>query len=321
MVKLILRRLLVLPLILLGVAAMTFALTYISPFDPVDAYVGVENQVSEETKQEIARAWGLDRPVHEQFVIWISNLAQGDLGNSRLLAGQPVLDEILARAPASMLLVGGALVLVLIGGLAAGILAAAFRDTWVDWLIRTLCYFNTSSPSFWIALLALYLFSIKLNWLPAGGTSDLRAAETSGLDFSYLILPMLTLALTQYAWFTLFVRNTLLEVLREDHVQFARAQGVSETAVLLRYALPNALIPFVTLVGTNLSELIGGAVLIESIFGWPGLGNLAVQAALSVDLPLLVAITLASSVLVVLGNLLADVLYQFLDPRIREALP
>jgi len=130
---------------------------------------------------------------------------------------------------------------------------------------------------------------------------------------------MIVLALTQYAWFTMFVRNTLLEVLREDHVQFARAQGIGEVAVLLRHALPNALIPFVTLVGTNLAELIGGTVIVESIFGWPGLGQITLQAALREDIPLLVAITLAASVLVVLGNLLADVLYRMMDPRVREA--
>lgn len=320
MLKLVAKRLLAIPIILLAVAAMTFGLTWLSPFDPITAYVGAENQVSQETRGEIARAWGLDRPVHEQFGIWISNLAQGDLGNSRLLAGQPVAEEIAARIPASMLLVGGSLVLVLVGGLVFGTLAAAFRGSVFDWLVRGLCYFNVSSPSFWIALLALFVFSVQLGWLPAGGTSDLRAETTSGLDLRYMILPMATLALTQYAWFTLFVRNTLLEVMKDDHVQFARAQGIGEAAIILRNALPNALIPFVTLTGVNLSELIGGAVLIETIFGWPGLGNLAVQAALAVDIPLLVAITLGTSVFVVLGNLLADVLYQFLDPRIRESL-
>jgi len=200
-----------------------------------------------------------------------------------------------------------------------GVLAAAFRGTLFDWLVRTLCYFNTAAPSFWIGLLALYVFSIELGWLPAGGTSDPRAVEASGVDLEHLILPMVILALTQYAWFTLFVRNTMLEILREDHVQFARAQGIGELAVLLRYALPNALIPFVTLIGTHLAELIGGTILIESIFGWPGLGLLALDAARSEDIPMIVGITLCASVLVVLGNLLADVSYRIIDPRVREA--
>ncbi|MDX6704601.1 MAG: peptide/nickel transport system permease protein [Solirubrobacteraceae bacterium] len=319
MVKLITRRLAVLPLILLAVATVTFALTEISPFDPVEAYVGAENNVSAERKAEIAHAWGFDQPVYEKFGRWIYNLAQGDMGNSIVAGGQPVAGEIASRASASIALVGGALALVLAGGLVFGVLAAAFRGTLFDWLVRTLCYFNTAAPSFWIGLLALYVFSIELGWLPAGGTSDPRAVEAGGVDLEHLILPMVILALTQYAWFTLFVRNTMLEILREDHVQFARAQGIGELAVLLRYALPNALIPFVTLIGTHLAELIGGTILIESIFGWPGLGLLALDAARSEDIPMIVGITLCASVLVVLGNLLADVTYRIIDPRVREA--
>ncbi len=316
MLKLIVRRLAVLPVILLAVATLTFALTEISPFDPVRAYVGAETNVSPQRRAEIAHAYGFDEPVYERFGRWLGHVAHGDLGNSLVAGGQPVAGEI---ASATIVLVGGALVIVLIGGLIFGVLAAAFRGSVFDWLVRMLCYFNTAAPSFWIGLLALYVFSIELGWLPAGGTTDPRAVDATGIDPPHLVLPMIVLALTQYAWFTLFVRNTLLEVLREDHVQFARAQGIGEVAVLLRHALPNALIPFVTLVGTNLSELIGGTVIVESIFGWPGLGQVTLQAALREDIPLLVAITLAASVLVVLGNLLADVLYRVMDPRVREA--
>jgi len=319
MLKLVARRLAMLPVILLAVATLTYALTEISPFDPVSAYVGAENDVSPERRAEIAHAWGFDQPVYERFGRWLWNMAHGDLGNSVVAGGQPVSSEIASRASASIVLVGGALALVLVGGLIFGVLAAAFRGTVFDWLVRTLCYFNTAAPSFWIGLLALYVFSIELGWLPAGGTSDPRAIDAGGVDLAHLVLPMIVLALTQYAWFVLFVRNTLLEVLREDHVQFARAQGIGEVAVLLRHALPNALIPFVTLVGTTLAELIGGTILVESIFGWPGLGLLALDAARSEDIPMIVAITLAASVLVVLGNLLADVLYRVMDPRVREA--
>lgn len=319
MLSLVIRRIALLPVILLAVAALTFALTEISPFDPVEAYVGAESQVSLERKAEIAHAWGLDQPLHERFGRWVANIAQGDLGNSIVAGGQPVLDEIGARLGASVALVGGALALVLLGGLAFGVLAAALRGTWLDWVVRTLCYFNTAAPSFWVGLLALYVFSIELGWLPAGGTSDPRAVDGGGLDLAHVVLPMAVLAMTQYAWFTLYVRNTLLEVLREDHVRFAQAQGVGEVGVLLRYALPSALIPFVTLIGTHLSELVGGTILVEAIFGWPGLGQLTLQAALGEDIPLLVGITLCASVLVVLGNLLADVLYRVMDPRVREA--
>jgi peptide/nickel transport system permease protein len=320
MLKLVTRRLALLPVILLAVAALTFVVVEVSPFDPITAYVGAESGVSEQTRQNIAKAWGLDEPVYEQFGHWIANVAHGNLGVSRELGGQPVAPEIVARVSTSAVLVAPALVLVLIGGLVFGVLAAAYRGSVFDWLVRTLCYFNTAAPSFWIGLLALYLFSIELGWLPAGGTSDVRAVARAGVDPAHLVLPVLTLAMTQYAWFTMFVRNTLLEQLREDHVQFARAQGIGEAAVLLRHALPNALIPFVTLIGTSLPELIGGTILVEHIFGWPGLGELTVQAALGSDIPLLLGITLAGSVLVVIGNLLADVLYRVMDPRVREAL-
>lgn len=320
MLRIIVRRLLALPLILLGVAALTFTMAELSPWDPVDAYVGAESGVSQENRAQIAEAWGLDAPAPERFGLWVSNLVQGEFGNSHLLGGASISEEVSARAGASLILIGAALAVVLIGGLAVGTLAAAFRDTTFDWLVRVACYSGTASPSFWVALLAIYAFSISLGWLPSGGTEDLRAAETSGIDARYMILPVATLALTQHAWFTLFVRNTLLEVLNEDHVRFARAQGMGEARILLRYALPGALVPFVTLAGVNLGELIGGAVLIESIFGWPGLGLLARDAALGVDIPLLLAITLLGSVFVITGNLIADLLYRVLDPRVRETM-
>lgn len=316
---LVLKRLLLLPLILLAVAVMTFLLAAASPFDPVLAYVGAESLVGQKVREEIARAWGLDRPLPEQLARWLGHVVRGDLGHSRLFAGKPVAEVIVQRAIPSAVLVGGALVLTLVGGLVAGVLAAAFRDSWFDWLVRAWSTFNISAPSYWVALLALYLFSVRLNWLPGAGTADLRGAHV-GLDLRHMVLPMVTLALTQLAWFTLYVRNTLLEVLREDYVRFAQACGLGRWRILFRHALPNASLPFLTLMGTHMSEIIGGAALIENVFAWPGLGKVAVDAGLAQDMPLLLAITLASSSLVVLGNLLADIGYWILDPRVREGL-
>jgi peptide/nickel transport system permease protein len=317
MIALVTRRLAVLPLILFAVAATTFALAEVSPLDPVDAYVGAEARISPERRAEIAQAWGFDQSLPERFGHWAWNVLHGDLGNSVVAGGQPVMGEILARAGTSLALIGGALILVLVGGLVFGTAAAALRGTAVDWVIRVLSYFSTAAPSFWVGLLALYVFSIELDWLPAGGPSDPRSADSGGgVDLAHLLLPTLVLALTQYAWFTLFVRNTLLEVLREDHVQFAQANGIGEIAVLVRHALPTALIPFVTLAGVHLAELVGGTILIESIFGWPGLGLLALDAARGEDIPMIVGITLVASILVVIGNLFADVAYRVLDPRV-----
>ncbi|MGH3695572.1 MAG: ABC transporter permease [Pseudonocardiaceae bacterium] len=318
--RIITRRLLVLPLVLLAIAAMTFLLVALSPFDPASAYTSPSSGTSEQTRREILAAWDLDGSMLSQFGHWLGNLVRGDLGNSRLLAGQPVAQEIAARALPSVVLVLTALALVLVGGLVLGVLAAAFRDSLLDWTVRTLCYYGTAAPSFWIGLLLLSVFSIQLGWLPSGGSIDVRSADAAFIDPAHLILPAITLAITQQSWFTLFVRDTLLEVLREDYVRYAEASGVHRTAVLARHALPNALIPFITLTGSHLAELIGGAVLAETIFAWPGVGRLTVEAALVVDLPLLVAITLLGAVLVVLGNLVADLLYRVADPRIREGL-
>jgi peptide/nickel transport system permease protein len=317
---LVLRRVAALPLILLAVAMMTFTITEISPYDAVEAYVGAESSVSEAEREIIARNWGLDRSAPERFLRWLGNLVQGDLGSSISHGGQPVSKILSARVGPSIVLMAGSLSFVLLGGLVAGVLAAAFKGSWIDWLIRGLAYFNISAPSFWVALLALYVFAIRLHVLPGAGAADMRALDPPALSFSHLILPMMVLALTQHAWFTMFVRNTLLEVMQEDYVRYATAQGISRPATLFRHALPNATIPFLTLAGIHLSELIGGSVLIENIFGWPGIGALVGRAALAVDIPLLLAITLIGSAMIVTGNLVADLSYRIVDPRIRESL-
>ncbi|MGH3931407.1 MAG: ABC transporter permease [Pseudonocardiaceae bacterium] len=318
--RIIARRLAALPFVLLAVAALTFGLIAISPFDATSAYTGIGGTLSEQTRQEINAAWGLDGSMLQHFGQWLGNVARGDLGHSRLLAGQPVAGEIAARALPSLVLVATALILVLVVGLVLGVLAAAFRDSPLDWVVRTLSYYGTAAPSFWVGLLLLYVFSLQLGWLPSGGSIDAHSSESGFIDPVHLILPAVTLAITQQSYFTLYVRDTMLEVLRDDHVRFAEASGVRRFAVLTRHALPNALLPFITLTGSHLSELIGGAVLAETIFGWPGVGRLSVEAALAVDIPLLVGITLAGSVLVVFGNLVADLLYRVADPRIREAV-
>ncbi|MCK9485470.1 MAG: ABC transporter permease [Dehalococcoidia bacterium] len=323
MIAVVGRRLLALPLILFAVALLVFLLAWASPYDPAEAYVqgaAAGDALTPELREQFERAWGLEDPMPVQFLSWLGRLVQGDLGESRYLSGAPVVDALKDRAYPSLVLLGSALGVVLVGALLAGVAAAAFRDSPLDWLIRTSAYAATFVPSFWVALLAVFVFAVQLDWLPAAGASNLRSVDGGRVEFRHLLLPMLTLALTQHGWFTLYVRDTLLEVLRDDYVRFAEAQGVGRVAVLFRHALPNALIPFVTLIGTHIPELIGGSILIESVFGWPGLGNLTRQAAIAVDIPLLLAIVLVGAVLVVLGNLIADLLYRVIDPRIRESM-
>jgi peptide/nickel transport system permease protein len=243
---------------------------------------------------------------------------QGNFGASLIAGGRPVTTVIAERALPTLVLAGTSMVIILVGSLLLGVAAAAFRDTWFDWLIRGASYFNIAAPSFWVALIAIFVFAVWLEWLPGAGASDPRSLDASTIDLRYLVLPAITLSLTQFAWFTMFVRNTLIEVLREDYITFAQAQGFSRLRVLLFHVLPNALIPFVTLAGIHVGELMGGSILIESVFGWPGLGTLTRDAALGVDIPLLVAIVLIGSVLLIAGNLIADLTYRVIDPRIRE---
>lgn len=307
------------PVLLLFSAGLVFLLAWVSPYDPIQAYVmSYGPNIDVELRSQYVQVWGLDAPAHTQFLQWLKNFVSGDWSRSRLLGGQAVAEAIRARWLPSAALIGTALTIVVVWGLAAGVLAAAFRDTWLDHAVRMTSYFSVFAPSFWVALLAVYLFAVHWNVLPAGGMVDPRSS-TGSIELSHLVLPAFTLALSQNGWFTLYVRNTLLEVLRDDYVRFAKANGISRLRLLLRHALPNALLPFVTLIGTHLPELIGGSILIESVFGWPGLGGLTRQAAMAVDVPLLLGITVLGAAAVIVGNLLSDVLYRILDPRIREA--
>lgn len=322
MARQILNRLAALPILMLIVALWVFTLAYLSPYEPAEAYVeayGLGMMTAEEREAYI-RAWGLDRSFPEQFAAWFGNLLRGDLGKSRLLAGTPVAQAIAQRLGPSLLLVATGLALALAWGLVAGVVAAACRDSPLDWAVRAVAYWPAFAPVYWLALLAVFVFAVALNWLPVGGASDLRSIGGPVVHWRHLILPAGVLALSQQGWFTMYVRNAVLEGLQEDPVRLARAYGLGRWAVIWRHVLPGALLPAVTLMGTHLPELIGGSVLVESVFGWPGLGDLTIRAARAADLPLLLAITLAGGVLVVLGNLLADLLYQLLDPRVRNAV-
>lgn len=317
------KRVACLPLILLAVAAITFGLAWASPYDPAESYAGSvagQEGLSLEVLDSYRARWGLDDPMPVQFGRWLGNLVTGDLGRSHLFSGDPVADVIGRRIGVSSLLVATSLALVLSGSLFLGTLAVRFKDSVLDHGIRMLAYLSTFAPSFWVGLLAIIVFGVHLGWFPTGGTADPRDPAAGLISLPYLVLPAITLALSQQGWFTLFVRSSLIEAMNSDHVRFARSQGAPRTTALLREALPNSLLPFITLIGTHIPELIGGTVLVETVFGWPGLGDLARRAAVGVDLPLLLAIILAGAVLTVLGNLAADLAYRAADPRIRDAV-
>ncbi|MFO7250503.1 MAG: ABC transporter permease [Actinomycetales bacterium] len=307
----------VVPLLLVVTAAM-FALAKASPFDPVRQYLGERALVtSPEIREQIRANWGLDRPLAEQYLTWLGNLLTGDLGESRSFH-RPVAEVIGERLGWTMLVTGAAIVLMLAAGLVLGTLAAYRQGSWADRLLTGIAYASEAAPVFWIGLIAIWIFSVTLGWLPAGGLTDAGSATvTVGEVARHMILPVAVLAFSQSSWLVLFVRESVIGALREDFVIGARARGLRERTVLAGHALRSALLPFLTLLGARIPELVTGAILVESVFSWPGVAGTAVRAALAVDFPLLAALTLLATVAVVLGNLVADAAYVIADPRTR----
>ncbi|KRV46553.1 ABC transporter permease [Wenjunlia vitaminophila] len=311
------RRLLFAVPVLLAVTFGVFAVAAASPFDPVDAYAGTAARTaSEQTLEELRHNLGADRPFTEQWWDWLGSAATGDLGHSTALR-QPVSEVISERLGWTVLLCVTAFTLTVLLGTALGVLAARRRGGPADRFTTAACYTLEAAPTFWLGLLAIWLFALELDVLPAGGLTDTRSdAVTAGQVASHLVLPAAVLAVSQLPWFALFVRESLVEALDEDYVRGARARGLRGRTVLLRHALRSGLLPVLTLVGTRIPELITGALLVETVFSWPGIAAATVEAALAVDFPLLAALTVLATAAVLLGTLLTDLLYGLADPRV-----
>ncbi|MFI6484682.1 ABC transporter permease [Nonomuraea sp. NPDC050663] len=304
--------------LLVAVTAGMFALAQASPFDPVRQYLGDRAMVTDPAVVAQIRAnWGLDRPFLEQYATWLGNLVTGELGESRSFH-RPVAEIVAERLPWTLLATSSAIVLMLAGSLVVGTLAAWRKGSLLDRVITGGAFANESVPVFWLALLSIYVFALKLGWLPAGGLSDAASSTLEPLDVAHhLILPVVVLAISQSSWLVLYVRESVIGTLREDYVIGARARGLRERTVLVRHALRSALLPFLTILGARVPELVTGAILVETVFSWPGVASTSVQAALAVDFPLLAVLTLMGTIAVVAGNLLADLAYRVADPRTR----
>ncbi|WP_086827836.1 ABC transporter permease [Allokutzneria sp. NRRL B-24872] len=311
-----LRRLLFSIPVLCAVAVGVFLLGAASPFDPIHQYYGV--QIFNASASEIAQAreaLGLNDSLFVQFGRWAGGLLSGDLGVSRSFR-QPVAQVIGERLPWTLLLVVVGLVLAVLIALVLGVLAAWRQGGWLDRFVTAIGHALEGIPPFVLALVAIAVFSLSLGWFPVAGLTDAGAEATFGQVASHLALPALVLAVSQTPWLVLHVRQSLLTSLAEDHVTGARARGLAEHVVVLRHALPTALLPFVTLIGARVPELVTGAVLVEEVFSWPGVASAVVRAALAVDFPLLVVLSLLATAAVLIGSLLADVAAAVLDPRV-----
>lgn len=308
-------------LLMLAVGLVVFALVSMSPIDPVQANVGQAAYVnmSEAKRAQLASYWGGDVPFWERFANWAGALLQGDMGTS-LRFNAPVSEVIAHRAANSLALMGIAWLLSGVLGFALGVAAGARRGGALDRVVRSYCFLLASTPTFWLGLLILMVFAVQLGWFPIGFSVPIgvSAADVTLADaVHHLVLPALTLSVTGVANIALHTREKVVDVLESDYVRFARARGESELSVIVHHGLRNVALPAVTLQCAFISEIFGGSVLVEQVFSYPGLGQAAVTAGLGGDVALLAGIALVSAALVFGGNLLANILYGVLDPRMR----
>jgi peptide/nickel transport system permease protein len=291
-------------LILLGVTAVTFTLSFLIPADPVRMIAG--RSATAETVESIRHQLGLDRPVYEQYASYVLRLAQGDLGRSYVQKTE-VGTLIWSRLPATLLLMAGAIFFELAIGIPAGIYAATKRGRRADRGIMIFSFAGVSAPQFVVGLLLLYVFAYRFGWFPMSGYGTL----------GHLILPALTLGIAGGGWYSRMMRSSMIEVLRQDYVRTARAKGLAERSVVLVHALRNAILPITAMIGLDIGLFMSGAVVVESVFGWPGIGQLAWQAIQRLDIPIIMGVTLVAAAAIVIGNLLADLVAPLVDPRVR----
>jgi peptide/nickel transport system permease protein len=298
------RRLLQSVVVVWGVSVLVFFLLRLAPSDPVTLLLA--ESASPEQIAAARAKWGLDKPIYVQYGVFLSRALRGDLGNS-LFFQQPALKVLLERMPATLYLSAVALLFSLSVAIPIGILSALKRDTFWDYLGTGIAMLGQAIPPYWLGIMLILLFSVTLGWFPTSGRGTVR----------HVVLPAITLGSVLMALITRLVRSGMLDVLGEDYVRTARAKGLPERWVIIRHALRNILIPLVTIIGLQLGSLFGGAVITESIFAWPGVGRLALQAINARDYPLVQASVLVISVVYVFLNLAVDLLYVYLDPRIR----
>jgi peptide/nickel transport system permease protein len=311
----VVRRLLQALPLLLAISAVSFTILKVTPGGPLAAYEGNPN-FTDDDRERLEKAFGLDQPIPVQYIAWLGRFLTGDWGYS-FSSHQPVLALIGERLPNTMYLMGTVFVTVLLLAIPIGVIAAVRQYSWFDHLVTGTTFAFLSTPTFWLGLLLIIVFGLQLRLFPLGGI-DTPGKPFDVLDrLRHLVLPVATIALVQLGSHVRYLRASMLETIGQDYMRTARAKGLRERVVVMRHALKNAAIPLVTVVALDVPELFVGALVTEQIFGWPGMGRLFWDAATRSDYPVLMGILTVSSALIILANLLADVVYGYLDPRIR----
>jgi peptide/nickel transport system permease protein len=306
--------------IIIGMTFLAFLVMQLAPGIPVDMYLDPSIEAVDIARLKMNL--GLEKPIIIQYFYWLKNIIQGNFGFS-YITGKPVLTSILERLPATLLLSISSLILILIITFPLGIISGAKENSWFDHLITIGVFIGLSIPTFWLGLMLILFFSLKLNILPTSGFINPNLYQSSiwikTIDiFKHLLLPLLTILIGGLATLTRYHRFGTISILNEDYIRAARARGISEKVILFKHVFKNAVLPIITILGLSLPGLIGGSFIIEYIFSWPGMGQLGISAIFARDYPILMGTILFSSILIILGNLFADIAYALVDPRIRK---
>jgi peptide/nickel transport system permease protein len=313
----LIRRTLMLGPLLIGLSILMFALIHAAPGDPTVALMGVTATHNQNAIEQTRKRLGLDKPLPEQYAIWLKNIVKGDFGTAATFNNRPVLDLVKQRFWTTVQLQGLALLISLLLAIPIGIISATRQYSVLDNVVTVGSFLGISLPNFWLALLLQIWVGVKLHWLPVISTNQANVAWPGRLR--YFILPVIVLVLPQVAYFARFMRSSMLEVINQDYVTVARAKGLPPNAVLYSHALRNALIPMITVIGLQLPQILSGAVIIEQIFAWPGLGDLAYKSIGQRDYPVILAVTLLAGAAVLVVNSITDFIYVLADPRVSLA--
>lgn len=320
----LLKRLAMMVPLLIGITFISFLVMHLAPGSPTDMMTDLNPTMTDLAKERLTQLYGLDKPVPEQYWQWLKRFVKFDFGTSFAPDGRPVIDKIAERLPITITINILSLILVLLIAIPIGIMSATHRGSWFDRATTVFVFTGFAAPTFWLALLAMMLFGVQLGWLPISGIKSMNHASLNLgqqlLDYArHLILPVTLSAFVSLAGMSRYMRSNMLEVIRQDYITTARAKGLSETVVIYRHALRNALMPVITILGLSVPGLIGGSVIFESIFAIPGMGKLFYDAVMARDYPVVMGGLVIGAMLTLLGNLLADLGYALADPRVRAS--
>ncbi len=323
MARYLLRRFLLMIPLLLGITMISFAVIHLAPGEPTGLQAEFNPKITKEARERLRAYYNLDKPLPVQYVLWLKKVVTLDFGRSFSPDGRPVAEKILERLPITLLINVSSMVLILLVAIPIGIYCATRQGSLGDRTLTVFVFVGYATPTFWLALLLMMLFGVKLGWLPISGIRSLVGYEKLSLwgkvlDWTrHLLLPVLVSAFGGLAGLSRYMRSSMLEVIRQDYITAARARGLSEGKVIYRHALKNALLPVITILGLSVPGLIGGSVIFETIFSIPGMGQLFFYSVMARDYPVIMGMLVIGSVLTLLGNLLADIAYAWADPRIR----